>query len=298
MADIDYFGFLPIAENIKFSSGQIVASPEITSIIEKTHKLACQDGFIYPPLLHGADVTSGYDPQKSSDIFPPIFYCHVPTTHSLEFVRPLESMQDARRSLSGFIIHFLGFLYGYRIQFYDWWFDGRIQVKSTCTQIQPRSTQAAAILDKAIKTWLQWGPRKQQIATNILYLHSKTPSYKSDWERFQTEYQIIDAICFLANVSNHSHSQRIKKLCEKYSIIVDNEKFEAVKTLRNDLFHEALWEKGMLGDIGSHTSINSPNWLHKISKRAIFAVLGINGKYVESDWQSRWPEAFDISMKN
>jgi len=291
---IDYFGFLPVPGEIEFSHGVVTPSPEIRNIVSEVRKEACRDGYIYPPLLKNAENISTDDSRKYCNWGPPEPYYHLPATHSLTLSLSQKSGQEPRYGLAGFIAHFLGFLFGYRVQFYDWRFEGRVNISSSCTHSPPHLEQVTCLLESGIKIWSNWGLRKKTIAINALYLHARTSSYENEWEQFQSEYQIIDAVCYLAKVANHSHSQRLKKLCEKYSIPVDEEKFKTIVDLRNDLLHEAIWDGRMPGEIRSQFSLDASSWLHKISKKALLASFDVKGQFIERNWWERWPEPFDI----
>ncbi|MCK4622541.1 MAG: hypothetical protein KAT62_10060 [Desulfuromonadales bacterium] len=291
---IDYFGFLPVPGEIEFSHGVVTPLPEIRDIVREVRKQACRDGYIYPPLLKNVETISADDSRKSCDLDHPASYLHLPATHSLTLSLSQKSEQEPRYGLAGFIAHFLGFLFGYRVQFYDWRFEGRVNVKSSSTHTPPHLEQVTCFLESGIKVWSNWGLRKKTIAINALYLHARTSLYENDWERFQVEYQTIDAVCYLAKVANYSHNQRLKKLCEKHSIPVDEEKFKSIIGLRNELLHEAIWDGRMPGEVRSQISMDASSWLHKISKRAILATFGVRGRYIESNWWKRWPESFEI----
>lgn len=288
---VDQFGFLPITDTITISCGEIAPIPEFETIVTAIAKITHPDGNVYPPVSYRATQKSnGSKLRKISKTKRPGHFQRLPPTHTLKLDQAFLDEKAARYGLAGFIIHFLGFLYGYRSQFYNWWMDKRIKVVSDCDHTSPHPKQASFYLEKAIQAWSSWLPRQQCVAINILYLHTRTSVYESDWERFQAEYQVIDAIFSLAkttkklNKKRVPHAEQIISLCHLYEIPNDLTKIAEIVKLRNDLLHEALWDGGIPGEAGSEASFRASYWLHNLSKRIMLAALGMDNDYIRSPW--------------
>ncbi len=298
----DSFGYVPIAEPIRFSLGAAEPLPVIQEAIASVTSRANRDGYLYPPLVHTRRVDLH---SQETEVVPtserPALLHRLPATHSLQLTADFETPDDARRGAAGFIIHFLGFVHGFRCQFHDWWMDGRVAIKPEIDHTQPSPTEVGALLDAALKRWRGFSPRQKTVAINILFLHSRAPLYEWDWERFQAEYQILDAVFALARdtgkggqVKEVSHAGRIEWLCKEFGIPMDLHLIKQMVGLRNELIHEVLWDGRMPGDATSDVAFRAASWLHDLSKRAMLAALGLGGPYIESSWWSRGVVYFGV----
>lgn len=286
------FGFLPAADSVTFSGGKIIALPEFDINVADVAKLTHPDGHVYPPSSH--DITKKPHWKKWRKISQTERAAHLhrlPPTHYLKINHACPDEQAARYGDAGFIMHFLGFIYGFRCQFYDWWMEGRINVRGDIDYIRPTSSYIGDCLERAFLMWSSWPSRQQIVAINILFLHTRTQVYENEWERFQAEYQILDAIFSLAKETKQiivpryiKHDKRPSVLCERYGIPAADDKFEKIRILRNDLLHEVLWDGGMPGEARSEISYRTSHWLHKLTKRIMLAVLGIDNDYIHSPW--------------
>ena len=282
----DKFGYLPIADTVTFSGGEIVALPEFDTIVSSVAKNTHTDGHVYPPMKPHLNRR-----RKIPRTERPAHLHKLPPTHILKINRAYPDEQAARYGDAGFIMHFLGFIYGFRCQFHDWWMEGRINVSGDSDHNCPRSSHVGNCLEKAFQMWSSWPSRQQIVAINALFLHTRTQVYENEWERFQAEYQIMDALFSLAKETkqivvkpNLKHGERPSVLCEKYGIPADKDKFDKIGKLRNDVIHEVLWDGRMPGEARSEISYRSPQWLHKLTKRIMLAVLGIDNDYISSPW--------------
>jgi len=124
--------------------------------------------------------------------------------------------------------------------------------------------------------------------------------YENEWELFQAEYQIVDAVFRIAHkthqlVDPKKHGERIRCLCDFFGIPSDDAKVGHIVKLRNELLHEALWDERMPGEARSPDSLYASIWLHKLTRRLLLAVLGITGTYVQSGWWGMGQTLFAVS---
>ena len=135
------------------------------------------------------------------------------------------------------------------------------------------------------------------LITNVLFMHSRAPSYEWDWERFTIEYMVLDGCWRLAELLNgvkgKHHSERIKKLCEKFAIPYDAKGVERLVTLRNELFHETLWDSSQPCTAVAAEAFIKPYDLRQLNQRLIPALLGYDNRYVHTIWWSRGAFPFD-----
>jgi hypothetical protein len=299
----DRFGFLPIGDTVAFSFGEIAPVPEFENVVREVSKDLHRDGYVYPPITSQYTLNHHNNRwEKIEKTERPAHLHRLPSTHIINIDRSFPDEKTARYEESGFLIHFLGFLYGFRCQFYDWWMEGRVNFEQNIDHSRPKVKQVKECLETALKVWLSWPERQRLVTINILFLHTRTQVYENEWEKFQAEYQIIDAIFSVAKATGQvndpgQHKKRLSALCEKFDVPIDEEKFRFIVGLRNDLLHEALWDGRMPGEGRSSLSYMSSYWLHSLSKRLILALLGMRGQYVNSPWWRKWKLGLSIETQ-
>jgi hypothetical protein len=96
-------------------------------------------------------------------------------------------------------MHLLGFLYGHRCHFHDWWVDGKVLFPEEIDHSIPTAHQAENIISRSLQTWQTFGDRQRAGAINVLLLHTRTQAYDMESERFSSEYQLFDAVYALVH---------------------------------------------------------------------------------------------------
>jgi hypothetical protein len=129
-----------------------------------------------------------------------------------------------------------------------------------------------------------------------MFLHNRGPGYHWDWERLQTEYQVLDAFYAVArtryNLPKSKHPKRIEILCKQFGLYRPADLVERIVNLRNNLIHEALWGGKMPGTAGDEESFYAPIWLRRFNQRLGLAILGFENDYVSSRWNTLGTFAF------
>jgi len=295
----DTFGFIPAAFSIDSQVATVRPLDSLQATLTGLDDCLHPDGFIYPPISCTMEYTLGdRTPRKQPRSDRPAPLQGLPATHSLTIATPSPLDEDPRLGVAAFVVHLLGWIYGFRAQFSDWWFDGRVPHKPQCDYHQPTDSQASLVVERSLAAWYGFPPRQRQVATNILYLGNRAASYEMTWERFQAEYMIADALFALAKSAGHikakkriPHAARLDVMCSAFGIPTDSAIVERIITLRNDLLHEALWEERMPGATVSHFSYTAALFLHGISKRVSLSLFGVRGLYVHTAW---WRMIVDI----
>ncbi len=285
----DVFGYLPLDHSFLLSFASVTPLAELSNAVAWVEKYANKDGYLYPDIVH---TRRSYDGGSTFEKVPkserPGLLHQLPATHKLELLGHPDDQEAARYGLAGFLMHMLAFLYGYRCHFHDWWLDGRAPLKSTCDYHEPRLDDAIYCLETAAAAWSGWPDRQKTVALNSLFLKTRTYVYELEWERFQAEYQVFDALYALGRdlgyVAKVPHEERIPAVCRTYGIPIDQGRVDTIVRLRNDLLHEALWDKRMPGEARSQEAFYSSIWLDQLSRRVALAVVGVDGQYVRSAW--------------
>lgn len=274
---VDRFGFLNWGRAIEFEGGSIAPVPEFKETAGLVASCTNQDGFLCPAT----------------------FLHHLPVraSHTLCLSDPY-TIEELRRGAGAFIMHLLGYLFGIRLQFSDWWFDGRVPIRLQATHaIYISEATAQDFLSHSYKIWRAWKEKEQRLLTNALYMHCRAPMYRWDWERFTIEYMVLDACWKLAKlghgVKDEGHAKRVDSLCRKFGIPSDGKLVEEIVRLRNDLFHEALWDGSQPCMGGSNAAFLQPYNLRRLNQRLIPALLGYETPYIRTNWWSIDTFSFD-----
>lgn len=275
----DRFGFLPCEYSIEFQGGIISPVSNYAEVLERVGQNTHKDGFLYPP-LEWRIYESGEKIQKTER---PAHLHPVTVSHQLS-LHFSGTMENLRRGPGGIVVHLLAFLFGVRLQFEDWWVDGRVPIRST-HNIHVTKTVAEDFLSHCYQIWQKWPGKKQKLISNLLFMHSRAPSYEWDWEQFMIEYMVFDGCWNLSGLtSKNGHGGRIKTICDKWDIPADGALIDRIVDLRNHLFHETLWDKSQpCTGVSSEASVQAYN-LRRLNQRLIPALMGYNNAFVKTSW--------------
>ncbi len=290
-------GFLNVASDFAFEGGELIMSPDFRRARHWVEKYANEDGFFYPPLSHrvSIDIDTGKESKIPKTTRPALLY-KMPHSHDL-VLKGTGDVQRSRLGLAGFVVHCFAFLFGTRLQFSDWWVEGRIPIKSTVNvHVSPKI--AENFVSKAIHTRKSFDQRSRMIASNMLYLYAKSGSLEWDWERFQMEYTVFDAcyalISRLRSWRPCPHKKRLERVCECYGLRYNGRLVRKFIYLRNNLIHEALWDGSQVGTPRSSASFIASFQLRNFNHRLITAVLTGETEYTRSPWWYLGPFAFKV----
>lgn len=291
----DTFGFLDLKESFDFAEGKIVFLDEFDEGRKWIRDYENDDGFLYLPTVE----TVKHDHQGQEKAVPnstrPALLHKLPASHSISL--NLKNDRDSiRKSDSGFTIHLLGYIYGTRVQFSDWWHDGRISIKSTHNIYIKHSTAE----DYLAKSYEKYKTLKEEYKTwfvNVLIMHSRASSYEWDWESFTIEYMVFDGLYRLFseifNKRAKGHKDRFRIVFDQFGIATNDDLVDCIYSLRNDLFHQGLWDKGQPCTGSSSDAFSAQYNLARINNRLIPALLGYQNDYVRSPWWSISKQTFD-----
>jgi len=274
----DRFGFLPCEYSIEFEGGIISPVSNYDEVLARVEQNTHKDGFLYPPLERRIN-ESGETIQKTER---PAHLHPVTVSHelALHFSGTIENL---RRGPSGLVIQLLAYLFGVRLQFEDWWFDGRVPIRST-HNVHVTKAVVEDFLSHCYQIWQKWPEKNQKLISNLLFMHSRVPSYEWDWERFMIEYMVFDGCWKLSGLVANKHSDRIRILCNKWDIPAENALIDSIVKLRNGLFHETLWDGSQpCTGVSSEAFLQAYN-LRRLNQRLVPALMGYNNAYVKTSW--------------
>jgi hypothetical protein len=267
-----------------FNNGRIVPISEFDRALRYVRKRINKDEYIYPPTEKDVETDLNWKPIRTVPRTKrPAHLYGLPASHEL-YVYPAKPEADIREGSAGFIIHLLAFLFRTRLQFSDWYFDGRIAMKRFSPRVD-NAVQAGNYLSLAYKVWSGWPEKERKRFTNILYMFSRADIYRWEWEEFIIQYMVLDACWKMAEklfgLRVTKHADRIKKLCDRFSLtqiqtILD---IKTVVKLRNDLFHETLWHNGRPGSFVGRKPYHIPTVIgYYLNEPLIFALIEQSAK--------------------
>jgi hypothetical protein len=302
----DLVGFLPVREAVVFQGGRFEPVVDLPQLLSVVREMTNNDYFVYPPTIY--EQTASYsDKETNTLVWPddpqwsevpktrrPALLHRLPASHFLLLDQPSAS-GDLRSADGAFLLHALGYVFGYRMQFYDWWFDGRVQMKSA-HHAHVSLDKASSFLTTAYSTWCGWKPLAQKRFTNALYMLCRGPTHEWDWERFTIYYMVFDALFRTAHelhgVSASSHPERLAAMCEHYGLFQDQNVFARIAELRRDLFHETLWGGGQPCSSPANDSWSQTDNLRRICERLVPAIVGFKTSYIANPWNHIGMAAF------
>ncbi len=286
---VDYFGYLDRKESYEFTGGLINVVDDFDAARKWIEDCKNKDGFVYPPIQVTKNidlVTLQAGPDVPNTTRPALLH-RLPPSHALEIFNGA-SIVEQRKGPSAFVMHLLSVLSGYRLQFYDWWFDGRIPMDPS-NDIQVDKEVIEDFLSHCYDFWKSLNADNKKRITNLLYMYSRSIQYEWDWERFAVDYMVLDGIwrlsCDLGVVKNSGrHAGRIRILCETYGIPMNDDSINKIVNLRNSLFHETLWGAGQPCSYGDGDTSLHPLLLRKLIMRLIPAVFSYRTAFINTGW--------------
>ncbi len=285
----ELFGFLNHPHIIKFDGGRIEPTDSFQKGLEYINKFGNRDGYFYPRPIRAYTRTlesAQYECVPNSERPASVF--RLPESHTLYIENPLIE-ENVRYEDAGLLIHLFGFLFETRLQFSDWRFDGKVPIKYK-NNFSFSPDVPSIFISHVYQEWKKLDAKLRILYINILYMHGKAKSCEWHWDEFLYQYMVFDAIYNFATEGKKikvptpkgknkdlSHKERFKYLCDRFGIHYDNEdQLKEIYMLRNDLFHEGLWDGGMpgLSQKNRTNSYRNLKQLDKLNSRLIVEISG------------------------
>jgi hypothetical protein len=297
LANIDHkdqIGFLPVARTIEFDGGKFIPLSKFPDALAGVKGVQNQDGFVYPPLAKEVKMPADARWEDVPNTERPALLHKLPPSHDL-VINESPINGNLRANDGAFLLHLAAYLHGVRLQFHDWWFDGRVPIKSTYGIIVKPGPERD-FFSHAYRTWKSWPDEARLLFTNILYMNSRSPSHEWDWERFTINYMVFDACYKLARIrckiKANGHADRLKKMCQYFTLAVETHNLNEIYRLRNPIFHEALWDGSQPCTAVSDSAFMQVDNLRRLNQRLIPALLNYSTDYIGTSWSSFSPCIF------
>ncbi|NPE30664.1 hypothetical protein HNV12_22450 [Methanococcoides sp. SA1] len=297
----DKFGYLPEPLEIDFSFGKIYPIANYDEIKQDVLSSAYNKKFIFPPNIVKTKIPESLRLSKidkntdmsSWEEIPnterPSLMMHLPATHIIEL--NLKDKYEMRDKYGSFFINLCGFIYGTRVQFYNWKIDNKARVSNRSGFHAPNNS-IINLFENASKTIKTFDDEYLKRITNILFIYLRSLSEEYEWLEFSLLYMVFDSCYKLAydyydlEKKRIPHANRLKVLAEKFKIIVDEDEFDTFVTYRNNLFHEALWRDESPGKTNISSFYIHILFFQSFVSKIIAALTGYDGPYISNVWKT------------
>ena len=282
------FGFLPEPIAASFSGVHIEPLPDYEQRLDWYHKNSNTDGYIYPPLV--ATYKGNFERKKWRKIphtTRPAAVYHLPASHMLSINAPIEPAFP--HSDFALLIHTLAFIFGTRLQFEEWKFDGRVPVKSKLAV--SISTPVRLHFVEHVYEWWKKLPSELKIrVVSLFYAYNCSIATEWEWDAFYQHYMVFDGLFRLhadltSLTAKTSHKGRFAILCSAYGIPINELLVNKLYKTRNKLFHEAMWVDAMIGHSSDgQGAYHYPQHLARLNARLLCAITGYRNSFTTSVW--------------
>lgn len=289
----DAFGFL--WEPWRISTPQVCIEPLPDHAELKAQLLDCavDDGgtrAIYPPIcetwrsIRGDEWEPVPNSARPSAMYPPII------SHRLIYPKGTIAA-DQRVDVSTFVILFLSYLGGTRLQLHNHYIDTRLVIRPAGPSFIVQQRSLGVMLQRAINRFDTLSGPRQKFLLTALYLHVRAQHEPWHWLSFVQQYMAFDALRGAAKRGGAS----VERWCAEYGIpIAQNDlRLVQIEKMRNELFHDGLFADAIPG-----YSITQNEWdamlnLQALNERLIAGLLKIGAIFCSSDWSDRMPHALE-----
>ena len=285
---IDSFGCLLESVEFSFDGGSVWPREDFDKAQEWVKANTNEDGYLYPLITHRVRKTAKGDKRRRIPrTRRPARLFRIPPSHHIGLQSSTDQKTD-RYGLEGFVVQGLAFLFGTKLQFWDWWVEGRIPTLTDTINICFHPSAVEKFFGRAVPSWMRLDDLNKKRLVNLLFVHSVAGAVEWDWQRHQLEYMVTDA-CYsiaedLGKCKAKRHRDRLDVLCDSFGLARDEHWFGVFVQLRNGLFHEALWDGGQPFAGVSSESFFAPLHLRRFNHRLITALLCGPGEYTRTPW--------------
>lgn len=312
----DKFGFWKINKTIAVCEYNIQPLNNFSETKAELKKYQNKDGFIYPPCSNWYQFSNGVKKQITlykcqewpntirenslgkllpSTQRPALLHGQFPS-HQISSDKH-SNLQKFRRGDGNFIINFLSFLYQTRLQFHDWWWEGRINLKQKPIAII-KATRLTGIITHAFDKWRSWAHESKKLMNNAIFLLQRGKALEWHFERYISYYIAIDALWKLGKTQKYwktnrnkiNHSKRLHVMCDELKLKKDNKILSDICDTRNTLFHEGFFG-GLNPTSAKHFTKYEQTWsLVNLTERIIIGLLGLKPSFLSKKW---WDTHFE-----
>lgn len=278
------FGFLPEPVIASFAGVHIEPLPDHEQRLGWYQKNSNIDGYFYPPLVATYE---GKRPRKVPQTTRPAAVYRLPASHILSIKAPIEPAFP--HSDFALLIHSLAFIFGTRLQFEEWKFDGRVPVKPKLAA--SISTPVRLHFVEHVYEWWKGLPPELKVrVVSLFYAYNCAIAAEWEWDAFYQQYMVFDGLFRLhadltSLTTKTSHKGRFAILCSAYGIPLNESLVDELYKARNNLFHEAMWAGAMIGHrTAGQNDHYYPHHLARLNARLLCAITAYRNSFTASVW--------------
>jgi hypothetical protein len=239
------------------------------------------NGWIYPPLQNA----SQNHREKNNNI-----ECEIPSkwflfepTHTLT-IHPYDQEKVK------FLILCLGFLFGIYLAPAGYYCLGKVPYKEgQLTDVIPLKNDVEKGIAQA-SSFYDTNSSKRRGMFAILHWFLAGQSYDFPWDKFESQYKVLDGLFRISGLTSRNHASRAVSLASQYGVeLPDWARMNGGKSklslLRNDLAHEAIYAGHPIGY--AHPDENYDLEFRRFNTKLIAAILGLQTNYIHSSPHDR-----------
>lgn len=266
--ELDQFGFLTEPVSVTLEGMTVVPAIDFASVVASCVSKADRDAFV----------------GSSGSMF------KLPATHVIRCEDQVPDLKRWRLGEGGILVHGLGFLFGARVQFHDWWFDGRVPIRSTAI-CSMRPSDPSSVIARMLHRWKAMPDQAKRRYLSVLYFEGRVQSYYWHWEQFLFRYISFDALyrtCVQLKLVREarSHGERFRALADADILTMspgDEERTRSFIKLRNSLVHESL-VSGSTASRDCNDVVDAAYHLKRINERLILRIAAVKCSFVRAPW--------------
>lgn len=281
------FGFLISGNRIVVDNIEIKPIWNLRDKIDKFYQTApVSDGWIYPPITK-ATLASSEKGKFNNIAEMPARIFSIDPTHAIT-IYPYDSEKIK------FLILAYGFLNGVYLNP-----AGHYCIRKTPYKIGELTgcLPMKGDLEKGIKLFSIFydnaDDQHRRLGFAILHWFLLGQTYEFEWDIFDSQYKVLDAIYKLSGIKSCPHAKRPVALAEKFNIqipkwaVIDaNTKSSSLSKTRNELVHEAKYGGHPIGY--AYPEDNFRFELVRFNTKLILASFGLNSPFLKAEPENRF----------
>ncbi|MEZ8231133.1 hypothetical protein AB6C58_20375 [Vibrio splendidus] len=273
------FGFLINKQKVTGDGFAIAPLEEIDAIIETFYNTtSVSHGWIYGP---ERELTKSHTEKKKFSTRAPITcssYYSMPPTHQVT-----TSCDDVE--LSRFLILGYGFLNGIYLSPEGNLYLDRVPYecgKLTGLVLVGKDRQLG--MQQIASFYRGASPQDRKLAFSILHWFLLGQTHRYPWEKFDSQYKVLDGVFRLSKLKSSSHAERPVVLAKEFGVTLPSwaklitPRSSRLSDIRNELAHEARFDGEPIGY--AHPKENFGVEFSSFNIKLICGVLGIKSEYL------------------
>lgn len=288
-------GFLICDHELIATGVKVTPVDDYHALIAEFHKKGrVSRGWILPPVKRVTHskyervVFKNTEALENSHIFA------MPSTHDIE-------VDSGGEDKSKFMILALGFLYGLYLAPAGFHYMYRVAYEpGKLTGIKPVRMDVEKGLSYISEKYDQLSTSERGQLYAAIYWFLAGQSASNVWERFDSQYKVLDGIYKISGIGRCTHAKRPSELALAYGLnppswaaIPVHSNTCKLASLRNELVHEAKFHRKPIGY--SNPGENIDIEFRAFNLKLICAFIGLQTPYITASVSSEWISTWDMA---